>query len=98
MNFMAAGASFEGSVGGSGMEPVGLSLEDAKAVRLLAQQARLIAQQMLLETARARLIDYAAALERRAAELEQRARPVGRSRSSGQPSPKELGEGTTAQA
>ena len=80
------------------MEPVGLSLEDAKAVRLLAQQARLIAQQMLLETARARLIDYAAALERRAAELEQRARPVGRSRSSGQPSPKELGEGTTAQA
>ena len=80
------------------MEPVGLSLEDAKAVRLLAQQARLIAQQMLLESARARLTDYAAALERQAAELEQQARPVGRSRSDRQPAPTELGGGTAAQA
>ena len=80
------------------MEPVGLSLEDAKAVRLLAQQARLIAQQMLLESARARLADYAAALERRAAELEQRAHPIGASRSDRQPTPTELGGGTTARA
>ena len=80
------------------MEPVGLSLEDAKAVRLLAQQARLIAQQMLLESARARLTDYAAALERRAVELQQRIRPSGRSRPGGQPSPTELGGGTTPHA
>lgn len=94
---MAAGAPFRGGVGEAGMEPVGLSLEDAKAVRLLAQQARLIAQQMLLESARARLADYAAALERRAAELEQRSRPPSRPRSDRQPTATELGRSTTAQ-